>query len=330
MLAIVRPATSEPRRPFLRRASLLAALAVGALLMTAGVVWAALPPKGATFTFHDHATAGREWHVDLRIHPKDRTKVKTLVLYSELCGETVAEKNVPISDAGVVSASGPLADGGSWAVVAEFKERTTVAGVMRITRPGCDTGALSFPNEITGDGHADHDHEEGHEHGPKYADFRSATRGQRRQAAALHRRVLRRWADVSFAEAKGMGFRRNPRFEKKLGVFHVYKEAYEEDERILDAKRPESLVFWRQPKGPPVLLGAMFRVAPGKPPAFAGPIPIYHSHSSGKPTSQMTHVWLVEGVKMAWANCLPTEQLHEYNPAFESMADVSVGIAGTC
>ncbi|MDQ3678786.1 MAG: hypothetical protein M3401_18650, partial [Actinomycetota bacterium] len=81
------------------------------------------------------------------------------------------------------------------------------------------------------------------------------------------------------------------------------------------------LVFWRRPQGPPVILGPMFRVAPGKRPSFAGPIPIYHSHNSksgGKLKSQMTHVWMVKaGRNSAWANCLPVKQLEQYNPAFK-------------
>ena len=309
----------------------VAALVLAALLVLPGAALAALPAKGARFVFHDHDTKGKNWHIDFRISPTDRQVVETLVLYSEECDATVAKENVPISDTGVVAANGKVPDGGMWGTYAGFKGTTELVGSMRITTPRCDTGALWFPNAVTGDGHADHEHGEGgHAHGPKFPDLESATRKERRQAVRLHRRVLDVWSGVSFAESKRLGFHRNPVFPRKLGVFHVYRSRYERDGRIFDPERPESLVFWRPSQGQPVLLGPMFRVPPGRPPAFGGPIPIYHSHGDGT-SNQMTHVWMVKSLRMAWANCLPTKELHAYNPAFVWSAEgASAHIGGAC
>lgn len=275
--------------------------------------------------FHDHETAGKNWHVDLRVDPQDPKKLKTLVAYSQQCGETVAKTGIPISEAGVVAASGGLAGGGAWEVNATFTAPTAIVGTMRMRRPGCDTGVLSYPNASTGDGHNEHDGGGGHsEHGAKYPDFYSATPKQRRQARALHRRVLETWSGMTPAKSKRLGFARHPVFEDRplsLGMFHFYNTRSEKDGRMYDARRPESLVFWNMGNGKAVLVAVMYRVPPGKRPSFAGPIPLYHNHpsKSGKVVSNMTHVWMVrrDAFNSAWANCLPVTQLERYNPAFK-------------
>ena len=299
-----------------------AALVFGVLLVIVGSAQAALPPKGARFVFHDHVTPGKNWHVDLRVDPQDPKKLRTLVAYSQQCGETVAKTGIPISDAGVVAASGGLAAGGAWEVNATFTAPTAIVGTMRMRRAGCDTGVLSYPNASTGDGHTEHEHDGGgghSEHGAKYPNFDKASPKERGQAGALHKRVLRKWRGMTVARAARLGFYRNPHMKVKPGTFHVYNQRYEQDGRIFDARRPESLVFWRGATGQPVILGAMFRAPPGKRPSFAGPIPIYHHHpsKSGKVVSNMTHVWMTSGRMSTWANCLPVKWLALYNPAFK-------------
>lgn len=231
---------------------------------------------------------------------------------------------MPISDAGVIAASGGLKGYGWWEVDAAFTAPTMLVGTLRMRRANCDTGLLSYPNAITGDGYSGHEPDGGgHHHGRKYPDFDSATPKQRRQATRLHRRVLRKWSGMTLARARRLGYFRGQSTNKtRLGMFHVYNRRYEKDKRIFDARRPESLVFWGPPHGGvPAILGPMFRVAPGRRPRFAGPIPLYHSHQSksGRVPSRMTHVWLVKrgARKSAWANCMPVPQLELYNPAFK-------------
>ena len=319
---LMRPASSQERYPSFRRVVVPVAALIGALLVTVGTVQAALPPKGAKFAFHDHQTAGQNWHVEIRIDPSNPKRIATLVVYSQQCKVTVAKQGVPISDAGVIAASGGLKDSGLWEVNATITEPTTIVGTLRVRRADCDTGVLSYPNAITGDGHADHAHNGGaHNHGPKFPDFASASYKHRGQAVALQRRVLKRWRGLSVGGAEGRGFfQAKAASGKTLGMFHVYNWRYERDDRILDARRPESLVFWRPAQGEPVILGAMFRVPAGRRPAFAGPIPIYHSHGQ-QVKNLMTHVWLVKGRMSAWANCLPVFQLEQYNPAFKWTPD---------
>jgi hypothetical protein len=293
-----------------------AGLVVAAALVLVAAVQAALPPKGAEFSFADHATSGKNWHVDFTIDAGHRDKIRTLIVYSEQCDATVVKRDVPISAAGVVAAGGGIEGGGTWAVNATFAATRKIVGTMRMARAGCDTGVLSYPTKITGDGTKAHDH------GPKLADFASATLKQRRQALALHRRVLKTWHGLTLRAARHLGFHRLTagHFHTKPGFFHFYNDTYETDHRTFDARRPESLVFWRSPKGPVVLVGTMFRVPPGKRPSFAGPIPIYHHHDLGKAgnvVSIMTHVWMVKDVHRAWANCLPIPELEAYNPRLD-------------
>jgi len=309
----------QQRAP-LARTVVSAAVLVGAMLLIAGTARAALPPKGASFAFHDHDTAGKNWHIEIRIDQKNPEKIATLVAYSQQCKGTVAKTGLPISDAGVIAASGGLKGYGWWEVNATVQAPTTIVGTMRMRRADCDTGVLSYPNAITGDEHTDHAHSGGgHGHGPKYPDFAGASLAQRKQARALHRRVLKTWTGITLAQAERLGWLQLGGSKKtRPGTFHIYNQRYEKDKRLLDARRPESLVFWRRADGKSVILGAMFRVPAGKRPRFAGPIPIYHSHGQTV-KNRMTHVWLTKGPKSAWANCVPVFHLQQYNSAFTWM-----------
>ena len=326
--SLMRPASTQRRHRLLRRALVSVSVLVGALLVMGGTAQAALPPRGASFSFHDHHTAGKNWHVELKVDAKNPKRIATLVVYSQLCKSTVAKTGVAISDAGVIAASGGLKGYGRWQVNATFSAPTTLVGMMRVRRANCDTGVLSYPNAITGDGHTDHAHGSGgHDRGRKFPDFGSASIRERKQARGLHRRVLKRWTGITPAQARRRGFHR-PRDAGPVVqyMFHVYNRRYQRDDRIFDAKRPESLMYWRRTDGgEPVLLAPMFRVPPGKRPSFAGPIPIYHHHTSktGRVVNQMTHVWMVKGPKMAWANCLPVFHLQQYNPAFKWVPDTN-------
>ena len=79
-------------------------------------------------------------------------------------------------------------------------------------------------------------------------------------------------------------------------VAHYLNPAYQRDDKILDASRPEALVYANTSKGA-VLLGAMY-VMPN--PGVAGPqiggcLTQWHAHSLlGWQTPEMMHVWIVD------------------------------------
>jgi hypothetical protein len=150
---------------------------------------------------------------------------------------------------------------------------------------------------------------------------RDATPAERVAATDLilsARRALARYADVGVAAADGY------RVEGIAGIdFHASNPAYENDGRILDPARPETLVYAVAPNGKPVLMGAMFLMPQiGQPgPAIGGPLTVWHSHqhvciSLTPPalagllsplgtcpvgtidlalTAEMIHIWIVPG-----------------------------------
>lgn len=315
---LMRPSSSQPRHPSLRRTVLPVAVLAGALRLIAGTAQAALPPN----TIRRRARTGTWRSGSIRRTPR---RSRRSSVYSQQCKGTIAKTGVPISDAGVIAASGGLKGYGWWEVNATVNEPTTIVGTMRMRRADCDTGVLSYPNAITGDGRTDHAHAGGgHTHGSQYADFGRASLAERKQARALHRRVLKTWWGITPARAKLRGFHRPPGSKPVVGfMYHMYNQRYERDSRLFEGKRPESLVFWRRASGDSVILGPRFRVPAGKRPSFAGPIPIYHGHASatGEIPNQMTHVWMTKGPKMAWANCLPVFHLQQYNPVFKWTPD---------
>lgn len=107
--------------------------------------------------------------------------------------------------------------------------------------------------------------------------------------------------------------------------FHAANPAHGEDGRVLDPARPENLLYAESPAGP-VLLGAMFEMAPGQGPGptFGGPLTIWHGHEQvcltltgiaglvspmgGCPmgsvaiprTGEMLHVWTAPGAPTRW------------------------------
>jgi hypothetical protein len=162
---------------------------------------------------------------------------------------------------------------------------------------------------------------EDHHMGPMapYPDLAHASRAHKGQARTLWRATLRsaqqRFATYSAALAAGyVHWHRD--WARPL-VFHLRKGSYNHDGRMLDARRPESLVYWWPEHGSPVLLGFMYRVGKGRPPELGGSILHYHRHASYGPW--MTHVWLTRSLKTAYARCLPVAALERAIPAFHYM-----------
>jgi len=130
--------------------------------------------------------------------------------------------------------------------------------------------------------------------------------------------ALARYADPAVAAADGY------RVQGMQGIdFHAGNPAYENDGRVLDPARPETLVYAVAPDGRPVLLGAMFLMPKiGQPgPTVGGPLTVWHAHehicfSLTPPglagllsplgmcpvgtidmplTAEMIHIWIVPG-----------------------------------
>jgi hypothetical protein len=150
---------------------------------------------------------------------------------------------------------------------------------------------------------------------------RAATPAERAAAAELvlaARSALARYADPAVAAADGY------RVNGITGIdFHASNPSYENDDRVLDPARPETLVYAVAPDGRPVLMGAMFLMPKiGRPgPTIGGPLTVWHAHqhiclaltppalsgvlsplgtcpvgSIDLPlTAEMIHIWIVPG-----------------------------------
>ena len=150
---------------------------------------------------------------------------------------------------------------------------------------------------------------------------RDPTPAERAAAADLvlaARAALARYADPAVAAADGYHVNGIAGMD-----FHASNPAYENDDRILDPARPETLVYAVAPDGRPVLMGAMFLMPKiGRPgPTIGGPLTMWHAHqhiclsltppslsgvlsplgtcpvgSIDMPlTAEMIHIWIVPG-----------------------------------
>jgi len=141
--------------------------------------------------------------------------------------------------------------------------------------------------------------------------------------------ATRRYRDPAAARADGyrIDLARPARF------LHAPNPANRNDGRLLDPARPETLVYWRRPRGGLVLVGVMFTAPKGTPgPDPAGPITRWHYHQTcrglgtgerlGRPargscpagqelarSGEMMHVWFTGDLATAFALRAPVAAL---------------------
>ncbi|HET6781230.1 MAG TPA: hypothetical protein VFH67_03945 [bacterium] len=135
----------------------------------------------------------------------------------------------------------------------------------------------AFVVGVSGQGHQ---HPPGHSHAPGAA--AAATPDQVAAADKLLRDVkasLTHYIDVSAAEAGGYRQTTPYRF-LRWGPAHFHNYAYNRDDGVLDPRRPESLVYFKLPRGQVVLIGAMFLAPKGKGPRPGGSMTEWHVHNN--------------------------------------------------
>lgn len=293
-------------------------LAFTPILLVVSAAEAATPKPRARFMVHDHRTPGDGWHIEMRV-ARDARFLAQLVLHSERCDETVLSSRVRILDDGSIASSKPFTTGddriGTWRLDARWSDSDHVSGTFQITTPSCDGGERSFS------AHGE-DHGGAHNHlsyGTPVGSYPDMTTGTRRAHAqvrrlwrASRREARRRFPTYSRAVAAGLKpWLRKTRWRAPM-LFHLRSDAYERDGRELDARRPESLVYWWPRRGQPILVAFMYRTpARAGWPAFGKPLLGWHAHMKGRRTGPtvMTHVWMTRDVRSAIANCMPVREL---------------------
>ena len=174
-------------------------------------------------------------------------------------------------------------------------------------------------------------------HLAQYPDLSLATVGQRRNAEHLLERLratTARWRTVRAARRSGFDTHLAKRAagDDSIGWLHAEHRRFSADRHILDARRPEALIYATQPGHAPVLVGAMFSVPRGlRGPTPAGPIARWHSHevcvrkdkrglaplpngscpigTRRTQGSEMLHVWFTHDLRSAFAVHAPVPQL---------------------
>jgi hypothetical protein len=103
-------------------------------------------------------------------------------------------------------------------------------------------------------------------------------------------------------------------FDKQKGhdYWHLSRPDYMEDANYVDPTAPETLMYWKNPGGDPVLLAYVYRVPRTQPnPPLAGPIMQWHLHTANGRLGRlkMSHVWLVGNRRKAFGHELPKTTL---------------------
>lgn len=120
-----------------------------------------------------------------------------------------------------------------------------------------------------------------------------ATPEQRVAAATLFEDVkagIARYADLRIAQAEGFEQGQASFRFGDWGPAHFRHRANRMDDRVLDATRPEGLVYFRTQDGRTLLLGAFFVAPRGQGPRPGGPITEWHFHNP-EGRGEMMHVW---------------------------------------
>src|SRR3972149_6125157 len=137
---------------------------------------------------------------------------------------------------------------------------------------------VTFASAVSGQDSQGHDDHSGHGNMAAPA----ATPEQRAAAAKLLAEVRAGVAPYAdFSTARTAGYRQvTPWRYLTWGPAHYQNFAYTRDGVTLDPSRPEDLVFMRRPRGPVVLIGAMFLAPKGAGPRPGGPLTEWHTHDN--------------------------------------------------
>jgi hypothetical protein len=279
--------------------SIVAALA--AVLLLPAAADAAKPRPKALLEAHRHNTGGHDWHVQVEVN-KAADKLVTVVVYSQLCGETGFTQNVPLgADGSFDLADVPLADKkGTWSLHGSFidKDRATGAWSMKVPTGAraCDIGGPFRAQDATG-------------HfliGNPYEYAPPAVRGnslnaRRMRALKYHtRQNVKRFDTI--AKARKLGYELST-ITGCPGMHHARKHGTAMWGKLLDPTAPQSLVYWCDADMHWTLAAFMYRADGKTRPNTYGRLMQWHKH--GPHANWMTHLWLVDDPVSAFATCVP-------------------------
>jgi hypothetical protein len=281
----------------IRRCVLLAATAGAAAVLSAPAE-AVRPRPRAILEAHRHGSGGRDWHVQVEVN-RSATRLSSLVVWSQECGETGFTVGVPVGRGGAFGVELPLQDGeGRFAVMGRFVTRDRAEGAWSLTRGACRVGGAFTIQDATG-------------HfliGNPYEYAPAAIRGGSRPARRLrrlHARIRRNaWRFDTPREAQARGYMVS-RSAGCPGMNHARKLGTRMWGRVLDPAAPQSLVFWCDEHRRLTLAGYMFRAPAARRPRTFGNLLQWHKHGATRHATWMAHAWLVRDPRAAFASCVP-------------------------
>lgn len=273
---------------------------------------AATPRPGAILEEHRHGSRGTDWHVQVEVN-RASTRLTSVVVYSQECGETGFAVKVPLGERGAFAVSDSLPDQqGAFYVKGRFVTADRAIGSWEISTPTCTFGGEFRARDASGHFLVGNPYE----YAPQA--IKGTSRNARRLRALKYRsRIAARRFDTP-AEARRRGYVLSTAAGCP-GMNHARKRGTRMWGRVLDPRAPQSLVFWCNKRRRWTLAGYMFRAPGGRRPPTFGNLMQWHKHGSSRSATWMAHLWLVPDSIDAFATCVPfrafaAERMFRFRP----------------
>jgi hypothetical protein len=281
-----------------RSCALLAALA-----LVPSAAEAARPRPGAIIEAHRHNTVGRDWHVQVEVN-RAGTQLTSLLVWSQICKATGWVQRVPLSGGNAFSIDRALPDGqGRFSITGKFVSPDRANGKWSVTAGRCAAGGSFRAQDATGHFIIGNPYE--------YAPLRA--RGNSRNARALRGLAwrTRHYAQRFDTRAEAVRAGYTPSDKVCPGINHARKGGTGMWGRVLDARNPQSLVYWCGKNKSFTLAGVMYRAWPKMRPPTYGNLLQWHKHGATSTATWMAHVWMVADPVAAFATCVPFLTFHD-------------------
>jgi hypothetical protein len=274
---------------------------LSAFVLFGGVAEAAKPRPKAMLDAHKHNTGGQDWHVQLEVN-KQSNRLTTVVVYSQICGETGFTQKVKLGPDGTFDiVDMPLANKkGTWSLHGSFETADRASGVWSMTKPAgakaCQVGGEFRAQDATGHFLIGNPYE----YAPA-AITGGSLNARKLRALKYHTRQNASRFDT-IAKSRKLGYELSTATGCP-GMHHSRKHGTSMWGKELDPTAPQSLVYWCDAEKHWTLAAFMYRADGKKRPNHFGRLLQWHKH--GPTANWMTHVWLVNDPVSAFATCAP-------------------------
>src|SRR5690349_11124653 len=199
---------------------------------------AAKPRPKALLEAHRHNTGGHDWHVQVEIN-KTSTVLTTIVVYSQLCGETGFTQKVPIGSDGTFQLTDvPFVDKkGTFSVQGDFTDPDHANGSWSVIKGDCTDGGPFRLQDATGHFLIGNPYE----YAPAKINGNSLAARRLRKLKYDTRQNARKFDTI--AKARRQGYELSTATGCP-GLHHARKHGTAMWGKVLDPTAPQSLVYW--------------------------------------------------------------------------------------